>query len=153
MRCFWSKHRISRMQALEAIVYQAVRNSVTRTDTWLCLSSTHCQSAVCKASAAMQSGRHACIPVTKAKTTSKQKRCNPLSKLIDAGQSSSPLAHHQRYEDVQEYICILLICTCIWGLHMIHTTICLFVTMQVHQRPRERILFRKADQAYDISSL
>ncbi len=82
------------MQALAAFVYQAVRNCVIRTDTSLSLTSTHCQTAACKASAAMQPGRHACIPVIKAQTTAKQKHSNPLSKLIDANQSSSQLALH-----------------------------------------------------------
>lgn len=84
------------MWALAAFVHQAVRNCVIKTHAWLSLTSTHCQTAACKASAAMQPGRHACtmIPVIKAQTTAKQKWKNTLSKLVDAHQISSQLALH-----------------------------------------------------------
>ncbi len=110
------------------------------------LTSNQCQTAACKASAAMQPGRHACIFLFKPQTTAKQKRSNPLSKLIDANQSSSQLALHgpselelitisamRTYRSTSAsclYVHAFEVCTCAQH-HMS------FVTMQVSQRPRE----------------
>jgi len=70
----------------------SVPGCTKRTDNWLSFTSTHRQTAACKASAAMRPGRHACILDIKPQTTAKPKRSNPLSKMIDANQSSSKLA-------------------------------------------------------------
>lgn len=81
-------------EALANFEYQAVRNCVIRTGTWLSSTSTHCQTAAHKASAAMQPGRHACISDIKPQTAAKQKWSYPFSKLMDAQRSSSQLALH-----------------------------------------------------------
>lgn len=87
----YEANTISRVHALVTIVYQAVHISVTRTDTWQC----HLTINLLRARHQRNAPRKACLhSVIKAQTTAKQKRSNPLSKLIDADQNSSQLALH-----------------------------------------------------------